>query len=68
VLGQPDGQGRWQIRLWWKPWVTLIWFGGLLIALGGALSILGHWLRDRRQKRRAHDAAEAAAYREAWGA
>ncbi|MCC2980859.1 heme lyase CcmF/NrfE family subunit [Sphingomonas sp. IC4-52] len=68
VLGQPDGQGRWQIRLWWKPWVTLIWFGGLLIAVGGALSILGHWLRDRRQKRRAHDAAEAAAYREALGA
>ncbi|RZM06708.1 MAG: heme lyase NrfEFG subunit NrfE, partial [Sphingomonas sp.] len=28
VLGQPDGQGRWQLRLWWKPFVTLIWFGG----------------------------------------
>ncbi|OWK28999.1 heme lyase CcmF/NrfE family subunit [Sphingomonas mucosissima] len=68
VLGQSDGQGRWQLRLWWKPWVTLIWFGGLLIALGGALSILGHWLRDRRQKRRAHEAVEAAAHREAWGA
>ena len=28
--------GRWQLRLWWKPFVTLIWYGGVLIALGGA--------------------------------
>ena len=56
VLGQPDGKGRWQLRLWWKPWVTLIWFGGALIALGGVLSILGHWLRDRRQKKRLEEA------------
>ncbi len=56
VLGQPDGKGRWQLRLWWKPWVTLIWLGGALVALGGALSILGHWLRDRRQKKRLEEA------------
>lgn len=62
VIGQPDGAGRWQLRLWWKPWVTLIWYGGGLIALGGALSILGHWLRDRRQKKRAYEAAEALAW------
>jgi cytochrome c-type biogenesis protein CcmF len=48
VLGMADGRGRWQLRLWWKPWVTLIWFGGALIALGGALSLLGHVLRERR--------------------
>ena len=48
VLGQPDGQGRWQLRLWWKPFVTLIWFGGVLIALGGMLSLLGRWRRERR--------------------
>ncbi len=59
VLGQPDGKGRWQLRLWWKPWVTLIWLGGALVALGGALSILGHWLRERRQKKRVEDAAWA---------
>ena len=22
--------GRWQLRLWWKPFVTLIWLGGVL--------------------------------------
>ena len=30
-------QGRWQLRLWWKPFVTLIWLGGALVALGGLL-------------------------------
>jgi cytochrome c-type biogenesis protein CcmF len=54
VLGQPDGQGRWQLRLWWKPFVTLIWFGGVLIALGGMLSLLGRVRRERRAAIRAH--------------
>ncbi|MEN2785134.1 heme lyase CcmF/NrfE family subunit [Sphingomonas qilianensis] len=48
VLGAPDGQGRWQLRLWWKPFVTFIWFGGGLIALGGLLSLLGRVRRDRK--------------------
>jgi cytochrome c-type biogenesis protein CcmF len=48
VLGRPDGAGRWQLRLWWKPWVTLIWLGGAIVALGGALSLAGRWRRERR--------------------
>ncbi|WP_380877264.1 cytochrome c-type biogenesis protein CycK [Sphingomonas sp. DBB INV C78] len=48
VLGNADDQGRWQLRLWWKPWVTLIWLGGGLVALGGALSLIGRVLRERR--------------------
>ena len=48
VLGEPDEQGRWQLRLWWKPFVTLIWFGGGLIAFGGLLSIVGRVRRERR--------------------
>jgi cytochrome c-type biogenesis protein CcmF len=51
VLGQPDDQGRWQLRLWWKPFVTLIWAGGAMIAIGGALSLLGRLLRERRVRR-----------------
>lgn len=42
-------QGRWQLRLWWKPFVPLIWLGGLLIALGGALALAGHVLADLRR-------------------
>ncbi len=52
VLGQPDGTGRWQMRLWWKPFVTLIWAGGVLVAMGGALSLVGR-LRKRRPRREA---------------
>jgi cytochrome c-type biogenesis protein CcmF len=50
VLGKPDEQGRWQLRLWWKPFVTLIWFGGGLVALGGLLSLIGRIRRERRAR------------------
>ena len=50
VLGKSDEQGRWQLRLWWKPFVTLIWAGGALIALGGALSLIGRVRRERRSR------------------
>jgi cytochrome c-type biogenesis protein CcmF len=59
VLGQPAADGRWQLRLWWKPFVTLIWAGGALIAIGGALSLLGRVLRERRTTRREEEAREA---------
>jgi len=52
VLGNQDDAGRWQLRLWWKPFVTLIWAGGALVAIGGALSLLGRALRERRARRR----------------
>jgi cytochrome c-type biogenesis protein CcmF len=51
VIGEGDEQGRWQLRLWWKPAVTLIWFGGGLIALGGLLSLIGRLWRERRSGR-----------------
>jgi len=52
VIGKPDPSGGWQLRLWWKPFVTLIWTGGALIAFGGALALLG---RVWRRRRRRHD-------------
>jgi cytochrome c-type biogenesis protein CcmF len=45
VVGRQDQSGAWQLRLWWKPFVTLIWAGGALIALGGALALLGRLWR-----------------------
>ena len=50
VIGKPDPSGGWQVRLWWKPFVTLIWAGGALIAFGGALALLGRvWPRRKRE-------------------
>ena len=50
VIGQQRGDA-WQLRLWWKPFVTLIWYGGLMIALGGALALVSRawnaWRRGR---------------------
>ncbi|MFL6843424.1 MAG: heme lyase CcmF/NrfE family subunit [Allosphingosinicella sp.] len=48
VIGKPDGSGRWQLRLWWKPFVTLIWLGGAMVAFGGFLALVGRVRRERR--------------------
>jgi cytochrome c-type biogenesis protein CcmF len=50
VIGRQDAAGAWQLRLWWKPFVTLIWAGGALIALGGALALLGRLLLRFRRR------------------
>ncbi|MFN2101008.1 heme lyase CcmF/NrfE family subunit [Altererythrobacter sp. MF3-039] len=50
VIGTQADDGRWQLRLWWKPFVTFIWYGGLLIALGGVLSIIGRLQTDLRRR------------------
>jgi cytochrome c-type biogenesis protein CcmF len=50
VLGEATQDGRWQLRLWWKPFVTFIWFGGLLIGLGGFLALIGRVAGDLRRR------------------
>ncbi len=52
ALGKGDGSGRWQLRLWWKPFVTLIWLGGVMIALGGTLSLIGRVRRAQAEDAR----------------
>jgi cytochrome c-type biogenesis protein CcmF len=47
VIGKQRDDG-WQLRLWWKPFVTLIWLGGALIALGGLIALVGRLWRERR--------------------
>ena len=51
VIGNQAEDGRWQIRVWWKPFVTFIWYGGLLIALGGVLAIAGRVRVDVKRRR-----------------
>ena len=44
-LGEPVADGAWSVRVYHKPFVTWIWFGCILMALGGALAIA-----DRRYR------------------
>ncbi len=50
VIGGEAEGGRWQLRLWWKPFVTWIWYGGLLVALGGVLALVGRVSGDVRRR------------------
>ncbi len=60
-IGNPEG-GRVDVRLYWKPLVTLIWIGGLVMGLGGALSLSDRRLRFgvARRARRLHPIPQAA--------
>ncbi len=46
-----NGNARWQLRVWWKPFVTFIWYGGLLVSLGGILSIAGRVRVDLKRRK-----------------
>ena len=43
ALGDSDQAGNWTVRAYWKPLVSWIWAGGLIMAFGGVVS-----LSDRR--------------------
>src|SRR3546814_10458073 len=45
VLGEGDAERGWAVRLYWKPMVSWIWLGALIMACGGFLS-----LSDRRHR------------------
>jgi cytochrome c-type biogenesis protein CcmF len=49
IGGEAEGD-RWQLRLWWKPFVTWIWYGGALIALGGLLALIGRLRTDLKRR------------------
>jgi cytochrome c-type biogenesis protein CcmF len=44
-LGDATADGGIVVRAWWKPLVTLIWLGSVLMMLGGTLSLLDRRLR-----------------------
>jgi cytochrome c-type biogenesis protein CcmF len=48
ALGEGDGKGGWVLRAYYNPLVPWVWFGVLLAALGGVVS-----LSDRRSRVRA---------------
>ena len=38
ALGEPLGNGAWSVRIQYKPLIRFIWFGALVMALGGLIA------------------------------
>jgi cytochrome c-type biogenesis protein CcmF len=47
ALGDPDSKGGWVVRAYYNPLVPWIWFGAILAALGGLVSLGERRLRIR---------------------
>jgi len=60
-LGQPDDKGAWVVRVYYKPFVTWIWGGCVIMALGGLLAASDRRYRLARREQTAAATVEAAA-------
>lgn len=40
ALGEPLPQDYWSVRIYYKPFIRWIWFGGILMMIGGFLAII----------------------------
>ena len=49
ALGESLGHNRWSVRIYYKPFVRLIWLGGLFIAFGALCAVF-----DKRYRRIKH--------------
>jgi cytochrome c-type biogenesis protein CcmF len=49
------------VRVWWKPWVTFIWFGTVFMSVGGLVSLCDRRLRVGAPARRANKVRTKAA-------
>ena len=59
-LSEQNPDGSLDARLYWKPYVALIWIGALLMALGGGLSLSDRRLRIGVARRARSPAAQPA--------
>ncbi|WP_411704984.1 heme lyase CcmF/NrfE family subunit [Edaphovirga cremea] len=53
ALGEEMDDGSWALRLYYKPFMRWIWYGGALMAFGGVLCMLDPRYRLRRTDREA---------------
>jgi len=49
ALGEELDDNSWAVRIYFKPFVRWIWFGGLFMALGGILCLLDPRYRSRKK-------------------
>lgn len=59
-LGEPVGNGGWIVRAYRKPFVTWIWWGTILMSVGGFIAVLDRRYRVRNKKKTAATAKAAA--------
>lgn len=45
VVGEATGAGRWSVRLYFKPMISALWLGALMMMVGGILSLSDRRLR-----------------------
>lgn len=45
VVGEAAGAGRWSVRLYFKPLISALWLGALMMMVGGILSLADRRLR-----------------------
>ena len=59
-LGEPVANGAWSVRVYYKPFVSWIWFGAVLMAIGGGLALSDRrYALAARKEREAREAAKA---------
>ncbi len=58
-IGDDAEDGSVAVRIWWKPLVTLIWIGALVMMVGGAMSLMDRRLRVGAPARRKPQRAAA---------
>lgn len=47
ALGAPLPDGAWSVRIYYKPFVRWIWFGGFMLLAGGLFSLLSYWQKRK---------------------
>ena len=52
-LGDPMDDGGIVVRIWWKPYILFIWFGAVIMMVGGFVSLSDRRLRVGAPNRRA---------------
>ncbi|MDF7659312.1 heme lyase CcmF/NrfE family subunit [Erwiniaceae bacterium L1_54_6] len=56
ALGEELDDGSWAVRIYYKPFVRWIWFGGVFMAVGGLLCLLDPRYRSRKKAPREEQA------------
>ncbi|MCV3240037.1 heme lyase CcmF/NrfE family subunit [Mesorhizobium sp. ZC-5] len=59
ALGDATADGGVVVRVWWKPMVTLIWLGGLVMMIAGVTSLMDRRLRVGAPAKRARPGLSA---------